>query len=68
MPLHRTPTWRLHTKPYKFGENVFSNISHMEYRTDLVLGGAFCIFNFFHFPGSGLSVLTGSVAFLFLMA
>ena len=31
----------------------------MDYRTDLVLGEAFCIFNFFHFPDSGPSVLTG---------
>ena len=29
----------------------------MNYRTDLILGEAFCIF--FHFPASGLAVLTG---------
>ena len=29
----------------------------MNYRTDLILGEAFCIF--FHFPDSGLAVLTG---------
>ena len=23
-PFNGTPTWRLHTKPYKFGKNVFS--------------------------------------------
>ena len=28
------------------------------YRTDLILGEAFCIFILFHFPDSGLSVLT----------
>ena len=59
MPLKGTPTWRLHTKPYKFGKNVFPNISHMKYLTDLILGEAFCIFIFFHFPDSGLSVLSG---------
>ena len=59
MPLKGTPTWRLHTKPYKFGKNVFRNISHMKYLTDLILGEAFCIFIFFHFPDSGLSVFNG---------
>ena len=43
------------TKLYKFGYNVFLNISHMKYCTDLILGKAFCIFIFFHFPR--LSVL-----------
>ena len=28
----------------------------MNYRTDLTVGEAFCIFVFFHFPDSGLSV------------
>ena len=32
----------------------------MDYRKDLVLGEAFCIFNFSHFPDSGLSVLTAA--------
>ena len=59
MPLKGTPTWRLYTKPYKFGKNVFRNISHMKYLTDLILGEAFCIFTFFHFPDSGLSVFNG---------
>jgi len=31
----------------------------VNYRTDLILAEAFCIFVFFHFPDSGLSVLTG---------
>ena len=65
-PFNVTPTWRLHTKPYKFGKNVFSNISHMDYRTDLVLGEAFCIFNFSHFPDSGLSVLTAWFSCIFV--
>ena len=56
MPLKGTPTWRLHTKPYKFGLNVYPNISHMNYRTDLILSEAFCIFIFFLFSDSELSV------------
>ena len=31
----------------------------MKHRTDLILGEAFCIFTFFYFPHSGLSVLNG---------
>ena len=31
----------------------------MKYRTDLILGGAFCIFIFFYFLDSGLSALNG---------
>ena len=50
VPLKGTQTWRLYTKLYKFGQNVFPNISHMKYRTDLILGKAFCIFIFFSFP------------------
>ena len=50
VPLKGTLTGRLHTKPHKFGYNVFPNILHMNYRTDLVLGQAFCIFLFFYFP------------------
>ena len=28
----------------------FPNVSHMKYRTDLLLGEDFCVFIFFHFP------------------
>ena len=59
VPLKGTQTWRLLTKLYKFGENVFPNISHIKYSTDLILGEAFCIFIFFYFLDSGLSVLNG---------
>ena len=31
----------------------------MKYRTDLILGEAFCIFIFFYFLDSGLSVMNG---------
>ena len=30
VPYKGTPTWCLHTKPYKFGYNAFPNISHNE--------------------------------------
>ena len=57
--LKGTPTWRLHTKLYTSGQNVFLNILFMNYCTDLILGKVFCIFIFFHFPDAELSVLTG---------
>ena len=38
----------------------------MKYRTDLILGEAFCVFIFFYFLDSGLSVLNGS-QFYFLL-
>ena len=54
-----TPTWCFHTKLFKFRETFFPNISHLKYCIDLILGKAFCIFIFFHFPDSRLSVLNG---------
>ena len=59
MFLKGTPTWRFHTKLYKFRLTVFPNISHLKYFTDLILGKGFCIFIFFHFPDSSPSVLNG---------
>ena len=38
---------------------MFPSISHMNYRTDLILGETFGIFIVFHFPDPGLFVLTG---------
>ena len=38
----------------------------MKNRQDLILGEAFCIFIFFHFPDSGLSVLLNGLLFLLL--
>ena len=46
--------FKLYIKFYKFWWNVFPNISHMQYRTDPILGEAFCIFIFFYFLDSGL--------------
>ena len=62
MPRKGTPTWRFQT---------FTNLGKTFFRisrTDLTLGEAFCIFIFFHFPDSGLSVLTGLHSVLFLTA
>ena len=59
MFLKGTPTWRFHTKPYKFRQTVFPDISQLKYFTDLILGKGFCIFIFFHFPDSSPSVLNG---------
>ena len=65
VPLKGTPTWRLHTKPYKvcrvkrFSEYLAYELSHR-----LILGEAICMFIrriFFHFSDSGLSVLTGGL-------
>ena len=54
-PFNGTPTWRLHTKPYKFG---------LLDRPGSWRG--FCIFNFSHFPDSGLSVLTAWLSCIFI--
>ena len=56
---HRDTNMASPHKAYKFGFDIFPNISHINYRTDLIHGEAFCIFIFFHFPDSGLSVLIG---------
>ena len=39
--------------------NIFPKILHMKYHTGLILAEAFCIFVFFYFPDSALSVLNG---------
>ena len=47
------------TQSFKIWVNVFPNILHMKYRTDLILGEALWIFIFFYFLDSWLSVLNG---------
>ena len=54
-----TPTQRLQRELYDLGSKLFPRISHMKYRTHLILGEAFCIFMLFHFLDSGLSVMNG---------
>ena len=41
------------------GKPFFRMASHIKYRTDLILGEAFCMFIFFYFLDAGLSVLNG---------
>ena len=51
-----TPAWRLQQSFINLGTTFFwISVLHMKYCTDLILGKAFCIFIFFHFPR--LSVL-----------
>ena len=70
VPLKGTPTWRLFTKLYKFGYNAFPNISHMKYRTDPILGEAFCIslVIFFSFPRFWTFCIDWFASSLLLMA
>ena len=70
VPLGRAPTWRLHTKRYKFGWNSFSNNVEMKNRTDLNLGEVVYISIIYHIPDSWLNLLgltltlTGSIKFV----
>ena len=60
LPLTGTPTWHLYIyKALKIWVRHFPNISHMKYCTGLIFGKAFCLFIFFYFPDSELSVLNG---------
>jgi len=51
--------WRLYTNLYKFGEKISPHISHKKNSCDPNFGESLCIFTFFHFPDSGLHLLTG---------
>ena len=53
------PTWRLHTKLYKFGWNIFPNNARMNYRTDLNLGEVLYISIIFYIPVSWPNLLNG---------
>ena len=61
--LRRAPTWRLHTKLYKFLWNIMSNNSSTENRTDLRLGQSPYLFIVYNVSISWLHSLNG---FLFL--
>ena len=39
----------------------FPNFLHIKFCPDVILGKAFCIFIFFHFPHSGLSLYMVSI-------
>ena len=43
-PLEGAQTWRLYTKLYKFGCNIFLNNAGIKNRTDLLLGEVFYIY------------------------
>ena len=53
------PAWRLHTKLYKFGSNISSDISYTSYSFDPNLGEGLCILTSFHFSDSGLYLSNG---------
>ena len=52
VPLGRAPTWRPHTKLYKFRLNSFPNNAGMKNRTDLNLGEVVCLSIIYHIPDS----------------
>ena len=56
MPL---PTWRLHTKLYKFEWNTFLDNARMNESTDLNQGEVVYISIIFHIPASWLNILHG---------
>ena len=64
-PCTWAPTWRLHTKLYKFGWNTFPNNARKNYRTDLNLGEVVYIPIIFHIPVSWFDLLNGYVCFIF---
>ena len=57
--LGREPTWRFHTKLYKFRWNSFPNNAGMKNRTDLNLGEVLCLSIIYHIPDSWLPLLNG---------
>ena len=57
--LRGTPTWRLHTKLYKFVWNILSNNSSTEYRTDLTLGRVSYLFTIYDISISWLHSWNG---------
>ena len=59
VPLGRAPTWRFHTKLYKFGWSTFPNNARMKYRTELNLGKVFYVWLISHIQDSWLNSLNG---------
>ena len=59
VPLWRAPTWRFHTKLYKFGWNTFPNNARLKERTELNLGNVFYVWPICHIPDSWLNSLNG---------
>ena len=59
VPLGRAPTWRFHTKLYKFGWNTFPNNARMKNCTELNLGKLFYVWLIYHIQDSWLNSLNG---------
>ena len=59
VPLGRAPTWRFHTKLYKFGWSTFPNNARMKNRTELNLGKVFYVWLIYHIQDSWLNSLNG---------
>ena len=59
VPLEGAPTWRFHTKLYKFGWNTFPNNARMKNRTELNLGKVFYVWFIYHIPDSWVNSLNG---------
>ena len=57
--LGRAPTWRPHTRLYKFRWNSFPNNAGMKNRTDLNGGEVVCLSIIYHIPDSCLNLLNG---------
>ena len=59
VPLGRAPTWRFHTKLYKFGWSTFPNNARMKNRTELNLGKVFYVWLIYHIQDFWLNLLNG---------
>ena len=59
VPLRRAPTWRFHTKLYKFGWSTFPNDARMKNRTELNLGKVFYVWLIYHIQDFWLNLLNG---------
>ena len=68
VPLGRAPTWRFHTKLYKFGWNTFPNNARMKNCTELNLDKLFYVWLIYHIQDSWLNSLNGYDIYLFLIA
>ena len=59
VPLGRAPTWRFHTKLYKFGWSTFPNNARMKNHTELNFGKVFYVWLIYHIQDSWLNSLNG---------
>ena len=64
--LGRAPTWRFHTKFYKFGWSTFPNNARMKNRTELNLGKVFYVWLIYHIQDSWLNSLNGYEIYIWL--